>query len=109
MRMLLILSITLRLDTMQVDYVSAFCQAPIKEDVYIEMPQGWQTLNHIRIIENFKKDHILKLRRSLYGLCQSPRIFFLFLKGDLQAVGFTQSKLDHYLLEGLLKSLMAVR
>ena len=32
-RLLLNLSITLNLDSVQVDYVSAFWQAPIKEDV----------------------------------------------------------------------------
>ena len=61
-RILLILSITLKLETMQVDYVSAFCQALIKEDVYVEIPRGWQTLNHVGISENLKKDRVLKLK-----------------------------------------------
>jgi len=34
-RLLLNLSITLDLESVQVDYVSAFCQAPIEEDVYV--------------------------------------------------------------------------
>jgi len=58
------------------------------------MPRGWQTLNQIGITENFKKNHVLKLNRSLYGLRQSPRNFFLYLKGNLEAVGFNQSQLD---------------
>jgi hypothetical protein len=36
----------------------------------------------------------LKLKKSLYGLKQSPRNFFLHLKGKLQKVGFTQSEND---------------
>ena len=32
---------------------------------------------------------MLKLKRSLYGLKQSPRNFFLFLKSKLEAAGFT--------------------
>ena len=39
-RLLLLLSLTLNLATKQVDYVSAFCQAPIEEDVYVEPPFG---------------------------------------------------------------------
>jgi Reverse transcriptase (RNA-dependent DNA polymerase). len=75
-RILLILSITLKLATKQVDYVSAFCQAPIEDDVYIDLPRGWQTLNELGIKENFKPGHVLKLNRGLYGLRQSPRNFF---------------------------------
>ncbi len=38
---------------------------------------------------------MLKLKRSLYGLKQSPRNFFLFLKSKLEAAGFTnQEEID---------------
>ena len=93
-RLLLNLSITLKLATVQVDYVSAFCQAPIDEDVYVELPRGWQTLNSLGIDEKFKKDHVLKLNQSLYGLRQSPRNFFMHLKSNLERVGFRQSTTD---------------
>lgn len=93
-RILLILSITLSLATKQVDYVSAFCQAPIADDVYIDLPRGWQTLNEMGIKENFKPGHVLKLNRGLYGLRQSPRNFFHYLKDNLEGVGFKQSMLD---------------
>jgi hypothetical protein len=36
----------------------------------------------------------LKLKKSLYGLKQSPRNFFLHLKGKLEKVGFAQSEND---------------
>jgi len=91
-RLLLNLSITLDLESVQVDYVSDFCQAPIEEDVYVELPRGWRTLN--RIEEDFKEGHVLKLNQSLYGLRQSPRNFFLHLKGNLERAGFRQSKMD---------------
>jgi hypothetical protein len=35
---------------------------------------------------------VLKLKRSLYGLKQSPRNFFLFLKSKLEAAGFTNQE-----------------
>ena len=64
-RILLILSVILGLDTKQVDYTCAFLQATITEDVC--MPRGFE--------EEVGK--VLKLQRSLYGLCQSPRNVFL--------------------------------
>jgi hypothetical protein len=82
-RTLLVLSIVLKLHTKQVDYTLAFCQAPIDTDVYVEMPRG------------FKQDgKVLKLKRSLYGLRQSPKNFFQHLKENLLACGFTQSQHD---------------
>jgi hypothetical protein len=51
--------------------------------VYIQMPRG------------FGEDgKVLKLKKSLYGLKQSPRNFFLHLKAKLEKVGFTQSEND---------------
>jgi hypothetical protein len=41
----------------------------------------------------FKEGHVLKLKRSLYGMVQSPRNFFRHLKGNLLSCGFSQS--DH--------------
>ena len=76
-RMMFILSLQLGLASTQVDYVLAFCQAPpIKEEVYIGLPRGWETLNNMSIPQKFKRNHVLKLKRSMYGLRQSPRNFF---------------------------------
>ena len=40
-RLMLILSQVIGLATKQVDYTAAFVHAPINEDVYVEMPQGF--------------------------------------------------------------------
>jgi hypothetical protein len=83
-RLMLILSQVMGLATKQVDYTAAFVHAPIKEDVYVEMPRGFA-----------EHGQVLKLKRSLYGLKQSPRNFFLFLKSKLEAAGFTnQEEID---------------
>ena len=82
-RILLILSVILRLDTKQVDYTRAFLHAPITKDVYVHMSRGFA--------EEVK---VLKLQRSLYGLRQSPRNFFEHLKENLIRVGFKQSEVD---------------
>lgn len=89
---MLILSIVLNLTTRQVDYTAAFVHAPIDRDpdwdtltpeeqdkrgVYLEMPRGFG-----------EPGKVLKLKRSLYGLKQSPRNFFQHLKEKLEGIGF---------------------
>jgi hypothetical protein len=91
-RLLLILSVILKLSTKQVDYTAAFLHAPIDKDpdwdqlseaerarrgVFVDMPRGFH-----------EAGKVLKLKKSLYGLKQSPRNFFLHLKSKLEAVGF---------------------
>jgi hypothetical protein len=97
-RIMLIMSIKFFLATLQVNYTAEFVHADIdkspnwdtmtdlekeRSGVYIEMPRG------------FGEDgKVLKLKKSLYGLKQSPSNFFLHLKAKLEKVGFTQSEND---------------
>ena len=72
--LLLILSVILRLVTKQVDTL-AFVQAPpLNEDVYVRMAKGFE-----------QPGHVYKLKKSVYGLCQSPLNFFQYLKSGLEA------------------------
>ena len=64
-RTLLILSTIYNLSSCQVDYTAAFVHAEVKEDIYIEMPHEFQ-----------KPGKVLKLKKLLYGLRQSPHNFF---------------------------------
>ena len=82
-RLLLILSVHLNLASMQVDYTSAFLHATIDDTVFVDMPRGFK-----------QPGKVLKLKRSLYGLRQSPRNFFLHLKGKLEDQEFKQSTAD---------------
>ena len=93
-RIMFILSLQLGLASTQVDYVSAFCQAPIDSEVYVGIPRGWETLNDMGITERIRGDSVFKLRRSMYGLRQSPRNFFLHLKKNLEKADFKQSAFD---------------
>ena len=91
-RLLLILTAQLGLATKQVDYTAAFIHADIdlppnfhemskeeqrRQGVHVEMPRGFA-----------KPRHLLKLKKSLYRLRQSPRNFFKFLKDKLECAGF---------------------
>jgi hypothetical protein len=57
-----------------------------RSGVYIDIPRGFSTHNRV-----------LKLKKSLYGLKQSPRNFFLHLKDKLEGIGFESSILDQCL------------
>jgi len=78
---MLVLSTILGLSTHQVDYTAAFVHAPMEEDVYVDMPRGFS-----------EPGKVLKLKKSLYGLRQSPRNFFQHLKGKLEKIGFESAE-----------------
>ena len=83
MRTLLALQVHLALASCQVEYTSAFVHADLSDEVYIEMTQGfWQD------------GKVLRLKKSLYGLHQSPLNFFRRLKNALLNQGFKQSDSD---------------
>ena len=81
--LLLVISIILQLQTQQVDYVNAFCQAPLDQTVFVELPSGFEVSNKV-----------LLLQQSVYGLRQSPLNFYKHLRQDLESRGFTKSNHD---------------
>ena len=83
-RLMMIIGILANLATVQVDYTNAFAQAPIKEEVYIKIPIGFESTNKIG-----EEEIVLKLQKSLYGLVQAPRTFYEHLTDTLTEKGFT--------------------
>jgi hypothetical protein len=49
----------------QMDVKSAFLNGPIKEEVYVEQPLGFEDSEY--------PSHVYKLSKVLYGLKQAPR------------------------------------
>lgn len=74
----------------QLDVPTAFLNAEVDEDVYMELPEGYRA----------GKEHLVcKLRKSLYGLKQAPRNWYLLFSGFLQSkLGFKASVSDPCLL-----------
>ena len=85
-RLLLILSIMLDLETVQVDYTLAFVQAPAENDTFVEMPRMFEM-----------PGYVFELKKNLYGLCEAPRNFFQYLKKGLNDRGLQNSRFDHCL------------
>ena len=79
-RLMLILEILLDLKSKQGDVTAAFLHAELEEgeEVYVAMPQGFK-----------KAGKVLKLRRTLYGLRQSPRAFWKYMVEKMEICGIT--------------------
>ena len=84
-RLLLILILTHCWTTRVIDYTNVFPQANIDTEIYVEP---------LALFGSKKgDDKVLKLRKSLYGLQQSPRIFYQHLSQGLQNKGGSLLKL----------------
>ena len=98
-RMCLVLANQLDLKTRAIDISNAFVSSsltPEDGDIYVDMPRGVDSKG-----KPFSKEGtVFKLRKSLYGLRQSPRLFFEFLKSTLtdpNGLALQQSTFDQCL------------
>ena len=73
----------------QMDVKTAYLNAPIDCELYVEQPEGFVTMG-----ENGEK-LVLKLKKSLYGLKQSGRNWNNMLHKYLIDEHFEQSLADH--------------
>ena len=88
-RVLLSLAVNLNWPLLQLDVKNAFLNGELEEEVYMEIPPGFNSGCSI--------DKVCRLRKSLYGLKQSPRAWFgRFTKAVLQH-GYKQAHADHTL------------
>jgi hypothetical protein len=99
--MVLVLSALLKLKSRQVDYTQAFPQAPLDDDVFMRIPQGWyfdtatqQLKPHTHDPMSKDMQHCIWLKRNLYGDKQAARNWYLHLQKGLLSRGFIQSNID---------------
>ena len=85
-RVVISLVASLKWNTYQIDVKNAFLNGILKEEVFMEQPHGFK--------DNVNPDYVCKLKRGLYGLKQSPRIWFERLGNYLKSMNFKQSCAD---------------
>jgi hypothetical protein len=70
----------------QMDVKNAFLNGPIKEEVYVEQPPGFE--------DDRYPDHVYKLSKALYGLKQAPRTWYECLRDFITSNAFKVRKAD---------------
>jgi hypothetical protein len=68
------------------DVKSSFFNGPIKEEVYVEQPPGFENKEY--------PNHVYTLHKALYGLKQAPRAWYECLRDFLIENGFRIGKAD---------------
>lgn len=87
-RFLLKVAAAKRWEIHQMDVHNAFLHGDLREEIYMELPPGFKTND---------PSMVCRLRKSLYGLKQSPRCWFAKLRKALKSFGFVESYEDYSL------------
>jgi hypothetical protein len=70
----------------EMDVKSSFLNGDIKEEVYMEQPDGFQLSDN--------PDFVCKLKKSLYGFKKAPRAWYSRLDKYIQDKGFKRGTID---------------
>lgn len=73
----------------QLDVNNAFLNGELQEEIYMQQPPRYEKVS--------QQPLVCKLTKTLYGLKQASRAWFLKLKQVLQALGFSTSRADNSL------------
>lgn len=70
----------------QMDVITAFLNGDLEEVIYMRQPEGYAVPG--------KEHMVCKLKKSIYGLKQSPRCWNKAFHKHMEQIGFTQSSAD---------------
>ena len=88
-RMFLVLTMMLKWETCSVDFSNAFVQAELKEPIWIHLPRGFRVAGPAKTC--------LRLKRSLYGISEAPRLWHEHLLKALLELELKQCQHDQCL------------
>ncbi|CAL5428100.1 unnamed protein product [Camellia sinensis] len=89
-RILISLAVNLDWPLHQFDVKNAFLHGHLQEEVYMALPPGYN-------LPTKGGKQVCRLKKSLYGLKQSPRAWFGRFTSSMKAFGYRQSNSDHTL------------
>jgi hypothetical protein len=78
-KLLLVIAKIHGLESKSIDFVLAFPQADLDEDIWMDLPIGFEPIDHPTEAPEF----VLKLRKNLYGLKQASFNCFAKLRDGL--------------------------
>ncbi|GJX17169.1 retrovirus-related pol polyprotein from transposon TNT 1-94 [Tanacetum coccineum] len=70
----------------QMDVKTTFLYGPLKEEVYVNQPDGF--------VDPYHPDKVYHLKKALYGLKQAPRAWYDELSNFLVSKGFSKGSID---------------
>nr|GEU48511.1 retrovirus-related Pol polyprotein from transposon TNT 1-94 [Tanacetum cinerariifolium] len=70
----------------QMDVKTTFLYGPLKEEVYVNQPDGF--------VDPYHLDKVYRLKKALYGLKQAPRAWYDKLSNFLVSKGFFKGSID---------------
>eukprot|EP00253_Pinus_taeda_P003724 PITA_03724 len=73
----------------QMDVKTTFLHRDLEDEIYMKQREGF--------VAKGKKELVCKLKKSLYGLKQSPRMQYQKFDTFIRGLGFTRRKVDHCL------------
>ena len=88
-RLLLAIAASRDWRVLAMDVQTAFLNGKLEEDVYTKQAPGFETID-----ERTNRPLVMKLRKSLYGLRQSPSVWNSTIDKDLRKMGFTPTASD---------------
>jgi hypothetical protein len=93
-RLVLILSLLADLKSQQIDNVNAFTQALADCDIFMSLPAGFSVIDGVLQFTSsssrrVSSDHILCIKKNIYGLRLAGNNWFDALRSSLQALGFS--------------------
>nr|GEU87644.1 putative ribonuclease H-like domain-containing protein [Tanacetum cinerariifolium] len=70
----------------QIDIKTTFLYGPLKEEIYVNQPDGF--------VDPYHPDKVYRLKKALYGLKQAPRAWYDELSSFLVSKGFSKGSID---------------
>ncbi|HSN67551.1 MAG TPA: reverse transcriptase domain-containing protein [Fusibacter sp.] len=93
--LVLALKLMLGLDSGQFDVETAFLYGDLDEELWMELPEGYDKYVKETHNQNIRKDtHCVLLKKALYGLVQAARQWWKKFKDVMATIGFHTSAAD---------------
>ncbi|GAU39052.1 hypothetical protein TSUD_396570 [Trifolium subterraneum] len=85
-RLVIVIASSMNWSLSHMDVKSAFLNGPLKEEVYVSQPSGFEV--------DAQKDKVYKLQKALYGLKQAPRAWNKRIDTFLHKEGFVKCSVE---------------